>query len=96
ARVLRGMGYNSYFLKMATKLLNKTDDDLIQSYLANTVMSIEVMTGSIKTVWETRVKDIQQLIAAPGVSVRVTVFANRLIGSLTRRAELEEEEIWDD
>ena len=96
ARVLKEMGYSQYFLEMAKKLLDETDDELVQSSLATTVGSTGVVTGSLKTVWQARIEDFERWLADPDISIRANVFAKRLVESLQRSVELDEEEDWED
>ncbi|MBA7680026.1 hypothetical protein ES703_88333 [subsurface metagenome] len=96
ARVLKEMGYSQYFLRMAKNLLDKTDDELVQAYLANTFRSTGVVSGSLKTVWQARIEDLGKWLADPDISVRANVFAKRLVESLQRSTELDEEEDWED
>jgi len=96
ARVLKEMGYSQYFLEMAKKLVNRTDDELVLSHLAGTVGSTGVVTGSLKTVWQARVGDFEKWLADPDISVRANVFAKRLVESLRRSIELDEEDDWEE
>ena len=96
ARVLKEMGYSRYFLEMAKKLVDRTDDELVLSHLADTVGSTGLVSGSLTTVWQARVGHLEKWLADPDISVRANVFAKRLVESLQRSMELDEEDDWDD
>ena len=84
------------FLDMAKKLIDKTDDKLVQSSLTATIHSTGVVSGSFKPVWQTRIGDFEKWLADPDISVKANVFAKRLVESLRRSVELDEEDDWED
>jgi len=96
ARVLKEMGYSQYFLEMAKKLVDRTDDELVLSYLGSAVGSTGVVSGSLKTVWQARIVDFEKWLADPDISVRANVFAKRLIDSLRSNVEIDEEDDRED
>ena len=64
--------------------------------MAGTVGSTGVVTGSLKTVWQARIEDLYKWLADPEISVRASVFAKSVVGSLLKMVELEEEDDWED
>lgn len=96
ARVLNEMEYSQYFLEMARKLLDKTDDELVQAYLRSTVGSTGVVIGSLKPVWRARRADFAEWLEAPGVSIAASLFAKQQIEYLRKSEELHGEEDWEE
>ena len=91
ARVLHEMEYSEYFLEMALRLLEKTDDERVESSLANTMWKTGTISGSFVTVWEKRIKDLEKWLADSTISLRARQFAKRLITDLNKGIELEED-----
>ncbi|APV43843.1 DNA phosphorothioation-dependent restriction protein DptG [Dehalogenimonas formicexedens] len=97
ARALREMGYSDFFLMMANKLLNVTDDKAIEACLVSTVASFEVVCGSFVPLYEKRKADFAAWLANPQASLQAKAFARKQISYLSRQIELHaKEDAWDD
>jgi len=92
ARVLSEMGYSQYFLETARKLVDKTDDELVQAYLRNTVGSTGVVSGSLKPIWQRRRVDFEKWLEDPSLSITASLFAKQQIEYLRESEELHNEE----
>lgn len=95
ARVLNEMGYSQYFLEMARKLLDKTDDELAQAYLQSTVGSTGVVSGSLKPIWQARRADFEKWLKDPDLSITARLFARQQIEYLLKSEELHGGENWE-
>lgn len=92
AHVLREMGYSAYFLEMALRLLEKTDDEIVEASLTSAIWTTGTVSGSLVTVWEKRLKDLEKWLADSTISLRARQFAKRLITDLKKNIELEEDD----
>lgn len=96
AQILNEMGYSEYFLEMARKLLDKTDDELVQAYLQSAVGSTGVVSGSMKPIWQARRVDFEKWLEDPSLSITASIFAKHQIEYLRKSEELHGEEDWED
>ena len=96
ARTLKELGYSDFFLRMAKRLLEVTDDALVKAYLEGTVGSTGVVVGSLLPEYEKRKADMEAWLGDPGASPRTRVFARQQVVRLTRQIELHAEEDWDE
>ncbi len=96
ARVLNSLGYSDFFLVVAEKLLDTTDDQLIEGYLSSTVGSTGTVSGSFIPVYEKRKSDFEAWLSNPQASLRAKAFAKKQVLYLSKQIELNsKEDDWD-
>jgi hypothetical protein len=96
ARILNNLGYSDFFLSMAARLLEATDDTLVEAYLRSTVGSIGAKWGSLVPIFEKRKADFEAWITNPQSSLRAKAFARKQVLYLSKQIELNsKEDEWD-